>query len=138
MVTSASDRHHLFRTLENVLGDSDAATLMDQLPPGGWDDVATKTEVRSLGTDLRGEIAGLRVELKGDIAELRSELKGDIAELKGDVAEIRAQMVTKDELNGLMTVHIDARMGAIARQWFVANIAMNATLLAAVIAAIRL
>ena len=127
MVTSASDRHHLFRTLESVLGDSDAATLMDHLPPGGWDDVATKSDVRALGTELRGEIA-----------ELRGELKGDMAELRGDVAEMRAQMVTKDELNGLMTLHIDARMGAIARQWSVANVAMNATMLAAVIAAIRL
>lgn len=120
MATSASARHHLFRTLENVLGDEDAATLMDHLPPGGWDDVATKADLRELGSELRGEIAGLRTELKTDIAE------------------VRAQMVTKTELASIIDLHIDARMGAIARQWTMANVAMSATMLAAVIAAIRL
>lgn len=105
MATSASARHRPFRTLERVLGDQDAATLMDQLPPGGWDDVASKA---------------------------------DIAQLRGEMAEMRAQMVTKAELAGILDLHIDARMGAIARQWTFANVAMSATMLAAVIAAIRL
>lgn len=131
MATSASARHHLFRTLESVLGDEDAATLMDHLPPGGWDDVATKTDVRALGAELHGEIAELRGELHGEIAELRGELKADLAEIRG-------QMVTKQELTQVIALHIDARMGAIARQWTMANVAMSATMLAAVIAAIRL
>jgi hypothetical protein len=138
MAPSASARQHLFRTLEGVLGTEDAATLMDHLPPGGWDEVATTTDVRGLGSDLRGEVAGLRGELKGDIAELRGELKGDIADLRSDVAEMRAQMVTRDELPRILDLHLDARMGAIARQWTFANVAMSATMLAAVIAAIRL
>jgi hypothetical protein len=123
MASSASARHHLFRTLENVLGDEDAATLMDHLPPGGWDDVATKADLR---------------EVRGEIAELRGDLKSDIAELRGELSEIRGHMVTRSELASLMDVHIDARMGAIARQWTFANVAMSATMLAAVIAAIRL
>ena len=123
MATSASARHHLFRTLESVLGDDDAATLMDHLPPGGWDDVATKTDLRELGAELRGEMAELRTELKGDIAELRTSV---------------AHMVTKHELAEIIDLHIDARMGAIARQWTMTNVAMSATMLAAVIAAIRL
>ena len=127
MVTSASARHHLFRTLESVLGDVDAATLMDHLPPGGWDEVATKTDVRAVAADLRA----LGAELHGEIAELRGELKADLADIRG-------QMVTKQELTQIVDLHIDARMGAIARQWTMANVAMSATMLAAVIAAIRL
>lgn len=123
MATSASARHHLFRTLESVLGDEDAATLMDHLPPGGWDEVATKTDVRALGSDLRGEMAELRSDLKADIADLRASM---------------AQLGTKQEIAQIVDLHIDARMGAIARQWAMANVAMTATLLAAVIAAIRL
>jgi hypothetical protein len=120
MATSASARHHLFRTLESVLGDEDAATLMDHLPEGGWEEVATKSDLRALGSELRGEMVALRSELKADIAELRS------------------QVVPRQELTEIIDLHIDARMGAIARQWTIANVAMNATMLAAVIAAIRL
>jgi hypothetical protein len=130
MASSASARHHLFRTLESVLGDEDAATLMDHLPPGGWDDVATTSDVRV----VRSEIIELRGELKADMAELR----GDLAELRGEMADMRFQMVTRDELPAILDLHIDARMGAIARQWTFANVAMSATMLAAVIAAIRL
>ena len=134
MVTSASARHHLFRTLESVLGDEDAATLMDHLPPGGWDDVATKTDVHAVAADVRAVAADLRAvgaQLHGEIAGLRGELKADIADIRG-------QMVTKPELTQIVDLHIDARMGAIARQWTMANVAMSATMLAAVIAAIRL
>lgn len=120
MATSASARHHLFRTLERVLGDEDAATLMDHLPEGGWEEVATKSDLRALGSELRGEMVALHSVLKTEIAELRS------------------QVVTEQDLASIIDLHIDARMGAIARQWTMANVAMSATMLAAVIAAIRL
>lgn len=123
MATSASARHHLFRTLESVLGDEDAATLMDHLPEGGWEEVATKSDLRALGSELRGEMSELRSDLKTDIADLRTSM---------------AQLGTKQEMAQIIDLHIDARMGAIARQWTMANVAMTATLLAAVIAAIRL
>ena len=58
-------------------------------------EVATKSDIILLRTELKGDIAELRNELKGDIADLRIELKGDIAELrnelKGDIAELRTE-----------------------------------------------
>ena len=145
MATSASARHHLFRTLESVLGDEDAATLMDHLPEGGWDEVATKSDLRGLGSELRSEMTELRSELKTDIAELRSELKTDIAEvrseLKTDIAELRTSMgglVTKADLAEQLRLHVDARVGEISRWWMFSCIGMQAATIAGVIAAVRL
>ena len=112
MVVSESARQRLFRSLEHVLGEDEAATLMDSLPAQGWSDLATKTE----------------------LAELRAEMREGFAEMRTTMA----QLVTRAELREEISLHVDARMGAIARTFLFANMAMNATMLTAVIAAIRL
>ncbi|MCA1844949.1 MAG: DUF1640 domain-containing protein, partial [Actinobacteria bacterium] len=75
MVISDESRHEMFTALEGAIGRPATATLMAHLPPVGWAEVATKS-------DLRTEVALLRSELRAEIAELRTELKGDIAELR--------------------------------------------------------
>ena len=73
MAISEQERHQLHARLEKVLGSEEASTLMAHLPPIGWADVATKSDLASLErvirADLRTEIAGLRTE----IADLRTE-----------------------------------------------------------------
>ncbi len=100
-------RHKLYESLKTTLGEAEAETFMELIPPTDWTDLATKrdladqqlvfkrdlTEVRTelksditeVRTELKGDIAELRTELKGDIAELRTELKSDIATVKGDL-----------------------------------------------------
>ena len=74
-------------------------------------EVATKTDLVELKTELKQDIGELRVELKQDIGELRaefkqdiselrvefkqdiSELKGDIGELKGGIAALETKML---------------------------------------------
>ena len=76
----------LYGRLIELLGDERAATLMEHLPPGGWDKVATKDDVNTAVllserrlhseiTELRGEITDVR----GEITELRGEIKHDLA-----------------------------------------------------------
>lgn len=103
MAITEGDRHRLHRRLEELLGEDEAATLMEHLPPVGWADVATKPdleasmvvvnarfdqaematraefatvrkEMADLRTDVMVEIAGLRTELEVGIAGLRTEL----------------------------------------------------------------
>jgi hypothetical protein len=71
MAVSASARDRFYRKIESFLGPEDAEYLMAALPPDGWDEVATKTEVRELGSGLRTEMAELRGELTTEMAELR-------------------------------------------------------------------
>lgn len=82
MPISERDRLKLYDRLGQVLGPEDAGRLMELLPPAGWDDIATKDEVRVQGTALRGEMAELRSELRGELAELRSDLTAQLATMQ--------------------------------------------------------
>jgi hypothetical protein len=57
-------RHALYERVDEVLGDEHADTMMSRLPPVGWADVATKTDLRGLHDHVAGveERLGLRLE----------------------------------------------------------------------------
>lgn len=63
MAITEGNRHQLFRRLEEVLGTEEATTLMEHLPPVGWADVTTKTDLE-----------GTRALLHADITLVRSEM----------------------------------------------------------------
>lgn len=65
-----------------ILSKEAADTLMELLPPVGWADAATKTDLQHLRDELKGDIQNLREELKGDIRNLRDELKADMHALQ--------------------------------------------------------
>jgi len=107
MTVSEERRHALYLGLESVLGRERAATMMEMLPPLGWAEVATRTdlahqqvvlrtELEAFRTSLRAEMASLRAELQGEMASLRAELQGEMAslraEVKQDVASLRAEV----------------------------------------------
>ena len=48
MSISEQQRLHLFHRLEERLGAEEAGTMMELLPPVGWADVATKTDLAHL------------------------------------------------------------------------------------------
>ncbi len=49
MTVSESERLVLYEQLADNLGPGPAETLMDQLPPVKWDEMATKDDLRQLG-----------------------------------------------------------------------------------------
>jgi len=59
-------------------------------------DLATKTDIGDLRTELKADIAALRSEVKADIAALRAEFKREIAalrtELNAQVADLRSEL----------------------------------------------
>ncbi|WP_419837278.1 hypothetical protein [Candidatus Poriferisodalis sp.] len=57
MGPNESQRLALMNSLNSVLGEQEAATLMDSLPPYEWPEVATKADLGQLEASLRAEMA---------------------------------------------------------------------------------
>ena len=64
------DRRELFDLLEAGLGTRGAGLLMAYLPPVGWNELATKSDLAALRSELRGEMAELRGEMAGLVPRL--------------------------------------------------------------------
>ncbi len=97
MATDERGRRELEGILESCLGERGARLLMAELPPQGWHDFATNSDVallqrsmqaemRALDAGLRVEIAGLRTDVTNDIAGLRVELHRVMFGVVGAVA----------------------------------------------------
>ncbi|MGB3411818.1 MAG: hypothetical protein WBA45_11525 [Microthrixaceae bacterium] len=76
--------------MREALGDDEAETLMEHLPPLGWADVATKQDVQHLETVLRSDMGTLETGLRGDMAKLDTGLRGEMSALS---ATLRGEMV---------------------------------------------
>lgn len=90
MSVSDADRRNLYDRCLAALGVEGADTLMELLPPVGWNDVARR----------------------GDLAEVRGEmalLRGEIAEVRGEVAEIRGEV--RAQLPRLITANVASMIG---------------------------
>ena len=89
-ITEAS-RFQLRTAIGQILSEEAADTLMELLPPVGWADVATKTDLQHLREELKAEIHSLRVATKTDLQHLREELKADMLNLRNEFkADIQA------------------------------------------------
>lgn len=95
MSISQAKRTELHQELREKLTVDTADTLMEHLPPGGWGEVATKSDIESLRVATKTDIELLRVATQRDIAELKAATQQDIAELKAatqaDIAELNAE-----------------------------------------------
>ncbi len=69
----------LYERLIELLGDERAATLMEHLPPGGWDKVATKDDVNTAVLLAERRLHSEITDVRGEITELRGEIKYDLA-----------------------------------------------------------
>jgi hypothetical protein len=81
---SIEERHRiaLHEAAKETWGPEVAVTLMEMLPATGWAEVATKTDlvamksdVALLGKELRTEMTELRAELHIEMADIRATLE---------------------------------------------------------------
>lgn len=59
MTVDERARHRLYLRLEEVLGQEEAGTLMNHLPPAGLADLATKDDLEALGHKLTAQMERL-------------------------------------------------------------------------------
>ena len=78
----------LLSRLNEALGEEEARTLMECLPPMHWDQLATKDDVRASEERLRAEMAGGFAEIRGEFANVYGELKG----LRGELTNTRGEL----------------------------------------------
>jgi hypothetical protein len=67
-------RHRLYRKLEEVLGHEEAATLMEHLPPAGFEDLATRKDLLATRKDLLAELDCLEHRLTATMESLARRL----------------------------------------------------------------
>ena len=92
MTITDADRHRLYDALVATLGEQEAAILMEHLPPVGWADVATKTDLEHLRAATKADIDGHRAETRAEFEQLRLTTKADIEHLR---------IATKADIDGL-------------------------------------
>ena len=102
MTITDADRHRLYDALVATLGEQEATILMEHLPPVGWADVATKTDLEHLRAATKADIDGHRAETRAEFEQLRLTTKADIEHLriatKADIDGLRA--ATKADIDG--------------------------------------
>jgi uncharacterized small protein (DUF1192 family) len=102
MTVTEAERHRLYETFRDKFGQTEADTFMKMQVPIPWNELATKTDLLLLGSEItavKSEIAGVRAELGAEIAGVRAELKSEIAGVTSEIAGLRAEL--KSDITGL-------------------------------------
>jgi len=130
-ITEAS-RFQLRTAIGQILDEEAADTLMELLPPVGWADVATKTDLQHLRDELKSDIHSLRNELQGDIQNLRVATKTDLQHLRDELkGDMRALQLT-------IEATLEKRLHEQTKWLITTMIAMNTVMLAASVALSKL
>jgi hypothetical protein len=75
-------RHHLYVTLEQVLGDEDANTLMQHLPPVGWADVTTKPDLDHVDRAMRSDLQRVESSVHARIDQVEATINAKIDQVE--------------------------------------------------------
>ena len=67
MAMTEMQRTALYNQLTDAIGQDAARTLMEQLPPRGWDEVATKEDVKASEKRLLRDLDASETRLKGEM-----------------------------------------------------------------------
>ncbi len=91
MALTRAQRTSMFNTLAQVMGQDDAETLMQHLPPSGWDNVATKEDLRAGFAETTAAIAAGFAQAAVERADIKAQAATGLAQVKGVVTAGLAQ-----------------------------------------------
>ena len=88
MAATQSQRAALYASLVDSMGEEAADTLMDQLPPSGWDQMATKEDLAGVEQRLQASLAVASAETNAKFVEVNAQF----AEMSAKFAESHAAL----------------------------------------------
>ena len=75
-----TERATLYSTLADAIGQQEAEILMEQFPPSGWDQVATKDDLKVLGASFTAGLAETNAAITAGLAETNAAITAGLAE----------------------------------------------------------
>jgi len=97
MTLDETTRFRITNKFVGILGDEDAAKLMDAIPPIDWDRFATKDDIAA-ATILT------KAEMELEFANFRTEVAVQFAEIKTEFANLRAEFAHSMRINTLTII----------------------------------
>jgi hypothetical protein len=98
MTLDETTRFRITNKFVGILGEEDAAKLMDAIPPIDWERFATKDDITAATiltkAEMELEFANLRAEVAVQFAEVRTEFAVQFAEVRTEFADVRTEMRT--------------------------------------------
>jgi len=108
MTLDETTRFRITNKFVGVLGEEDAAKLMDAIPPIDWDRFATKDDIAAATiltkAEMELEFANFRTEVSVQFADARTAVAGQFAQVR---EEMRSEFV--DVRNEMRTEFADVR-----------------------------
>ena len=103
MTLDETARFRITNKFVGILGDEDAAKLMDAIPPIDWDRFATKDDIAAATiltkAEMELEFANLRSEVAVQFAEVRTEFADVRTEMRTGFANLRAEFAHSMRMN---------------------------------------
>ena len=96
MAATQGQRAALYASLVDSMGEEAADTLMDQLPPTGWDQMATKEDLAGVELRLQTALATLLAqfaETNARITETNADLRVEMHKGFAEAAKERAEII---------------------------------------------
>ena len=97
MAITETQRTTLYSQLTDAIGQEAARTLMEQLPPSGWDQVATKDDVKASEKLLQRELKASEKLLQRELKASEKLLHGELKETEG---RLMAQIAASESSQG--------------------------------------
>ncbi len=101
MSISEAERHEIYELIRAATSDRVANNVMSLLPPVGWADVATKTDLESLRTEMHAEFGSVGSEfgsVRSEFGSVRSEfdsVRTEFSVVRADMRALEANLRTE-------------------------------------------